>query len=204
MKVTWANEVRIMSENEEKSNTAEFRLKEVQYIQAKVGHLMDQNHLFKCSIILIKARCYCQSRILGAHHVLVSTHALKTLVLYIFNLLLGLLRWLEVQISYLCDLYDFKFVEIYTQRLYICRFFNHFQEFFSNCDRYSWTYSRNLIESSFTENSSHLTVLYSTLQQNLLERIPESYYSRSPSSMLAVQYMLLFECPRKSRPTFSF
>ncbi|RZC59020.1 hypothetical protein C5167_006328 [Papaver somniferum] len=77
MKVTWANEVRIMSENEEKSNTAEFRLKEVQYIQAKA--FVGEDNKRPC----------------------------------------GKLR--------------------------------------------------------------------STLQQNLLERIPESYYSRSPSSMLAVQ-----------------
>ncbi|KAK9103860.1 hypothetical protein Sjap_021114 [Stephania japonica] len=36
LKETWANEVRIMLENEEKSEIAEFRVKEVQYIQAEV------------------------------------------------------------------------------------------------------------------------------------------------------------------------
>lgn len=46
-----------------------------------VGH----NHLFKRSIILVKAWCYYESRILGAHHVLISTYALETLVLYIFH-----------------------------------------------------------------------------------------------------------------------
>ncbi|KAF6173017.1 hypothetical protein GIB67_006393 [Kingdonia uniflora] len=116
MKDTWANEVRILLENEEKSETAEFRVKEVQYIQAEVklikclvenivvdisfnqlgglctlcfleevDHLIKQNHLFKRSIILIKAWCYYESRILGAHHGLISTYALETLVLYIFN-----------------------------------------------------------------------------------------------------------------------
>uniref|UniRef100_A0A0D9XYH5 PAP/OAS1 substrate-binding-related domain-containing protein n=1 Tax=Leersia perrieri TaxID=77586 RepID=A0A0D9XYH5_9ORYZ len=48
----------------------------------KVG----KNHLFKRSIMLIKAWCYHESRILGAHHGLLSTYALDTLVLYIFNI----------------------------------------------------------------------------------------------------------------------
>lgn len=36
--------------------------------------------------MLIKAWCYHESRILGAHHGLISTYALETLVLYIFNM----------------------------------------------------------------------------------------------------------------------
>ncbi|KAJ7962553.1 Poly(A) RNA polymerase cid14 [Quillaja saponaria] len=51
----------------------------------EVDHLICQNHLFKRSIILIKAWCYYESRILGAHHGLISTYALETLVLYIFH-----------------------------------------------------------------------------------------------------------------------
>ncbi|XP_071716947.1 uncharacterized protein [Rutidosis leptorrhynchoides] len=51
----------------------------------EVDNLINQNHLFKRSIILIKAWCYYESRILGAHHGLISTYALETLVLYIFN-----------------------------------------------------------------------------------------------------------------------
>ncbi|KAL5974185.1 hypothetical protein ACLOJK_030848 [Asimina triloba] len=116
LKDTWAQEVRDILEKEEKSENAEFRVKEVQYIQAEVkiikclvenivvdisfnqlgglctlcfleevDHLIDQNHLFKRSIILIKAWCYYESRILGAHHGLISTYALETLVLYIFH-----------------------------------------------------------------------------------------------------------------------
>ncbi|KAL7254236.1 hypothetical protein ACSBR1_008604 [Camellia fascicularis] len=116
LKDTWANEVRDMLMNEEKSEDAEFRVKEVQYIQAEVkiikclvdnivvdisfnqlgglctlcfleevDSLVKQNHLFKRSIILIKAWCYYESRILGAHHGLISTYALETLVLYIFH-----------------------------------------------------------------------------------------------------------------------
>ncbi|KAK9291450.1 hypothetical protein L1049_019398 [Liquidambar formosana] len=115
LKDTWANEVRDMLESEENNEDAEFRVKEVQYIQAEVklikclvenivvdisfnqlgglctlcfleqvDHLINQNHLFKRSIILIKAWCYYESRILGAHHGLISTYALETLVLYIF------------------------------------------------------------------------------------------------------------------------
>ncbi|XP_010473783.1 PREDICTED: uncharacterized protein LOC104753192 [Camelina sativa] len=52
----------------------------------EVDHYINQNHLFKRSIILIKAWCYYESRILGAHHGLISTYALETLVLYIFYL----------------------------------------------------------------------------------------------------------------------
>lgn len=52
----------------------------------QVDRLVGKNHLFKRSIILIKAWCYYESRILGAHHGLISTYALETLVLYIFHL----------------------------------------------------------------------------------------------------------------------
>ncbi|PSS24216.1 Poly(A) RNA polymerase [Actinidia chinensis var. chinensis] len=51
----------------------------------EVDDLINQNHLLKRSIILIKAWCYYESRILGAHHGLISTYALETLVLYIFR-----------------------------------------------------------------------------------------------------------------------
>ncbi|KAL4562626.1 hypothetical protein LXL04_026654 [Taraxacum kok-saghyz] len=51
----------------------------------EVDNLINQDHLFKRSIILIKAWCYYESRILGAHHGLISTYALETLVLYIFH-----------------------------------------------------------------------------------------------------------------------
>ncbi|KAL6565996.1 hypothetical protein OROHE_005051 [Orobanche hederae] len=115
-KDNWANQVRDMLQNEEKNESAEFHVKEVQYIQAEVkiikclvenivvdisfnqvgglctlcfldevDELINQNHLFKRSIILIKAWCYYESRILGAHHGLISTYALETLVLYIFH-----------------------------------------------------------------------------------------------------------------------
>ncbi|KAL6648583.1 hypothetical protein ACP70R_012807 [Stipagrostis hirtigluma subsp. patula] len=117
LKDNWANLVRDALEHEEKSENAEFRVKEVQYIQAEVkiikclvenivvdisfnqvgglctlcfleeiDNLINQNHLFKRSIILIKAWCFYESRILGAHHGLISTYALETLVLYIFHI----------------------------------------------------------------------------------------------------------------------
>ncbi|KAL6867618.1 hypothetical protein ACP4OV_015642 [Aristida adscensionis] len=86
LKDNWANLVRDALEHEEKSESAEFRVKEVQYIQAEIDNLINQNHLFKRSIILIKAWCFYESRILGAHHGLISTYALETLVLYIFHI----------------------------------------------------------------------------------------------------------------------
>ncbi|KAI3993649.1 hypothetical protein MKX01_002662 [Papaver californicum] len=112
-----ANDVRIVLETEERNQSSEFEVKDVQYIHAEVklvkclvqniivdisfnqiGGLstlcfleqvdrkIGKDHLFKRSIILIKAWCYYESRILGAHHGLISTYALETLVLYIFHL----------------------------------------------------------------------------------------------------------------------
>lgn len=60
-------------------------LPESRCLLLQVDNLINQNHLFKRSIILIKAWCYYESRILGAHHGLISTYALETLVLYIFH-----------------------------------------------------------------------------------------------------------------------
>ncbi|KAF5476390.1 hypothetical protein F2P56_008112 [Juglans regia] len=54
----------------------------LEQVDRKIG----KDHLFKRSIILVKAWCYYESRILGAHHGLISTYALETLVLYIFHL----------------------------------------------------------------------------------------------------------------------
>ncbi|KAJ1297232.1 hypothetical protein BS78_01G362000 [Paspalum vaginatum] len=54
----------------------------LELVDRKVG----KKHLFKRSIILIKAWCYYESRLLGAHHGLISTYALEVLILYIFNL----------------------------------------------------------------------------------------------------------------------
>ncbi|XP_020216409.1 uncharacterized protein LOC109800120 isoform X2 [Cajanus cajan] len=51
----------------------------------KIDRLVAKDHLFKRSIIRIKAWCYYESRVLGAHHGLISTYALETLVLYIFH-----------------------------------------------------------------------------------------------------------------------
>ncbi|XP_043706736.1 uncharacterized protein LOC122656321 isoform X2 [Telopea speciosissima] len=52
----------------------------------QIDDLIGKDHLFKRSIILIKAWCYYESRILGAHHGLISTYALEILVFYIFHL----------------------------------------------------------------------------------------------------------------------
>lgn len=42
-------------------------------------------HLFKRAIILVKAWCYYESRLLGAHHGLVSSYAVETMVLHILH-----------------------------------------------------------------------------------------------------------------------
>ncbi|KAL2564816.1 hypothetical protein AAZX31_19G082700 [Glycine max] len=51
----------------------------------QVDQLVGKNHIFKRSIILIKAWCYYESRLLGGHHGLLSTYAVEILVLYIIN-----------------------------------------------------------------------------------------------------------------------
>ncbi|CAH2064377.1 unnamed protein product [Thlaspi arvense] len=58
----------------------------VDHLITQIDHFIGKDHLFKRSIILIKAWCYYESRILGALHGLISTYALETLVLYIFHL----------------------------------------------------------------------------------------------------------------------
>ncbi|CAN8279585.1 unnamed protein product [Cochlearia groenlandica] len=52
----------------------------------QVDQLFGRDHLFKRSIILVKAWCYYESRILGANTGLISTYALAVLVLYIINM----------------------------------------------------------------------------------------------------------------------
>ncbi|XP_019437394.1 PREDICTED: uncharacterized protein LOC109343514 isoform X2 [Lupinus angustifolius] len=52
----------------------------------EVDNLIAHNHLFKCSIILIKAWCFHESRILGANRGLISSYGLEVLVLYIFHI----------------------------------------------------------------------------------------------------------------------
>ncbi|CAH2058611.1 unnamed protein product, partial [Thlaspi arvense] len=51
-----------------------------------VDHIFGRDHLFKRSIVLIKAWCYYESRILGANTGLISTYALAILVLHIMNI----------------------------------------------------------------------------------------------------------------------
>ena len=51
----------------------------------EVDAFIGRGGIFKRSIILIKAWCFYESRLLGAHHALISTYALETLVLYILN-----------------------------------------------------------------------------------------------------------------------
>ncbi|KAJ8442678.1 hypothetical protein Cgig2_003722 [Carnegiea gigantea] len=51
----------------------------------QVDQFIGKDHLFKRSVILIKAWCYYESRLLGGYHGLISTYALETLVLHVIN-----------------------------------------------------------------------------------------------------------------------
>jgi hypothetical protein len=51
----------------------------------EVDAFIGRGSIFKRSIILIKAWGFYESRVLGAHHALISTYALETLVLYVLN-----------------------------------------------------------------------------------------------------------------------
>lgn len=66
----------------------------------EVDKLIGEDHLFKRSIILVKAWCYYESRILGAHCGLMSTYAVEALVLYIFDKFHASLRG-PLQVLYL-------------------------------------------------------------------------------------------------------
>ena len=44
------------------------------------------NHLYKRAVLLVKAWCYYEAHVLGAHHGLLSTYAVDVLVLYLFNI----------------------------------------------------------------------------------------------------------------------
>lgn len=103
----------------------------------QVDRLVGRNHLFKRSIILIKAWCYYESRILGAHHGLISTYALETLVLYIFHLfhssLCGPLG--VTTVIMLCNLFTYSqnscvylfLIIVFVQVLY--RFLEYYSKF---------------------------------------------------------------------------
>ncbi|KAH9716702.1 hypothetical protein KPL71_021553 [Citrus sinensis] len=96
-----------------------------------VDGIIGKDHLFKRNIILIKAWCYYESRILGAHHGLISAYSLETLVLYIFNLyhstLDGLLAVMPLNIELLsldkslcCQMKDCAFCLALTRQIETC------------------------------------------------------------------------------------
>ncbi|CAL0327475.1 unnamed protein product [Lupinus luteus] len=86
LKDSLVHEVRCILECERNNKNAEFHVKEVRYIHGQVDNQIAHNHLFKCSIILIKAWCFHESRILGANRGLISSYAVEVLVLYIFHI----------------------------------------------------------------------------------------------------------------------
>lgn len=66
-------------------NYISFKYAIIIFVRGQVDYVIGKDHLFKRSILLIKAWCYYESRILGSHHRLISTYALETLVLYIIQ-----------------------------------------------------------------------------------------------------------------------
>ena len=86
-----------------------------------MDRFIQKDHLFKRSILLVKAWCYYESRILGAHHGLISTYALETLVLYIFNVFHSNLRGpLEVKQAFHATMKCFKLSMRLPSVLNIC------------------------------------------------------------------------------------
>lgn len=83
-----------------------------------VDRTIGRSHLFKRSIVLVKAWCYYEARLLGAHHSLISSYALEAMVLYVFNLygkglsspLQVLQRFLQVFSSFDWDSYCLSMV----------------------------------------------------------------------------------------------
>ncbi|KAJ8437283.1 hypothetical protein Cgig2_010108 [Carnegiea gigantea] len=63
----------------------ELMIEERERAEEKVDQFIGKDHLFKRSVILIKAWCYYESRILGGFHGLISSYALETLVLHVIN-----------------------------------------------------------------------------------------------------------------------
>ena len=59
---------------------------------SQADQLVGRDHLFKRSVLLIKAWCYYESRLLGAHNGLLSTYALEIMVLYVIGLFRESLR----------------------------------------------------------------------------------------------------------------
>lgn len=55
------------------------------YLQ-RMSENIASNYLFKKSVILLKSWCYYEARILGSHHALLSTYAITTLLICVFNL----------------------------------------------------------------------------------------------------------------------
>ncbi|XP_074286444.1 uncharacterized protein LOC141611733 isoform X2 [Silene latifolia] len=76
------------------------------YFLEQVDQFIGKDHLFKLSVILIKAWCYYESRLLGGFHGLISTYALETMILHVINLFHSLLP------SPVAVLY--KFLEYYS------------------------------------------------------------------------------------------
>ncbi|MED6225348.1 hypothetical protein PIB30_092853, partial [Stylosanthes scabra] len=83
------SDVHAVLRGEEINEAAEYEVKDVRFIDAEVKLIkcIVQNIVVDISFNQLGGLtwCYYESRILGAHHGLISTYALETLVLYIFH-----------------------------------------------------------------------------------------------------------------------
>eukprot|EP00003_Mantamonas_plastica_P011715 TRINITY_DN2153_c0_g1_i1.p1 TRINITY_DN2153_c0_g1~~TRINITY_DN2153_c0_g1_i1.p1 ORF type:complete len:473 (+),score=88.94 TRINITY_DN2153_c0_g1_i1:95-1420(+) len=60
-------------------------LRSVAFLE-EIDQFFGRKHIFKRSLLLIKIWSYYEARMLGSHHALISSYALCTLVLYVFNI----------------------------------------------------------------------------------------------------------------------
>eukprot|EP00850_Spirogloea_muscicola_P007260 SM000036S13304 [mRNA] locus=s36:549958:555442:+ [translate_table: standard] len=86
VKDIWAYELKRVLDSEMRNPGALYKVTGVVLIEAKVDRLIRRDHLFKQSVILVKAWACYESHIIGANQGLLSTYALEVLLLYIFQI----------------------------------------------------------------------------------------------------------------------
>eukprot|EP00850_Spirogloea_muscicola_P006126 SM000028S10220 [mRNA] locus=s28:895877:899293:- [translate_table: standard] len=86
VKDIWAYELKRVLDSEMRNPGALYKVTGVVLIEAKVDRLIRRDHLFKQSVILVKAWACYESHIIGANQGLLSTYALEILLLYIFQI----------------------------------------------------------------------------------------------------------------------
>lgn len=150
-------------------------------IVSQVDQLIGQDHLFKRSIILIKAWCFYESRILGAHHGLISTYALQILVLNIINVFHSSLpdplavSTFHLSISFLHQqIHKLANFMLCLQVLY--KFLDYYSAF--DWDNYCVSINGPIPISSFPQTGEHLNVFDSILFVHLITWVSPFFFNR--------------------------